>query len=38
MRKRYAAEPGFMTMNLPLALNALESVNVDNPIVLRQYQ
>ena len=33
VRSRYDAEPGFITMNLPMALDALESVGVDNPIV-----
>lgn len=31
--ERYQAEPGFITMNTPLLLDALEEVNVDNPIV-----
>lgn len=33
VRKRYGAEPGFITMNLPLALEVLEAQGVDNPIV-----
>lgn len=33
VKRRYDAEPGFITMNLPLALDALERVGVDNPIV-----
>jgi hypothetical protein len=33
VRKRYAAEPGFITMNLPVLLDALESCGIDNPIV-----
>jgi hypothetical protein len=33
VRERYAAEPGFITMNLPLCLDTLESVGVSNPIV-----
>jgi hypothetical protein len=33
VRERYQAEPGFITMNTPLLLDALEEVNVDNPIV-----
>jgi hypothetical protein len=33
VRKSFAAEPGFITMNLPRLLDALESVGVDNPIV-----
>jgi hypothetical protein len=32
-RDRYGAEPGFITMNLPLLLNALEEAGIDNPIV-----
>ena len=31
--ERYQAEPGFITMNLPLLLDVLEEVGVDNPIV-----
>ena len=33
VRDRYGAEPGFITMNLPMALDSLEAVGVDNPIV-----
>ena len=33
VRSRYGAEPGFITMNLPLALDALERAGIDNPIV-----
>jgi len=33
IRMKYDAEPGFITMNLPLALDALEAVGVENPIV-----
>jgi hypothetical protein len=33
VRNRYHAEPGFITMNLPMALDALELAGVDNPIV-----
>jgi hypothetical protein len=33
IRKRYAAEPGFITMNLPMLLDALDEVGVHNPIV-----
>lgn len=33
VRSRYGAEPGFITMNVPLLLDALEEVGVDNPIV-----
>jgi hypothetical protein len=31
--RRYGAEPGFITMNLPMLLDALEDVGIDNPIV-----
>jgi len=31
--KRYGAEPGFITMNLPLLLDALDRAGIDNPIV-----
>jgi hypothetical protein len=33
VRQRYGAEAGFITMNLPAAVTALESVGVQNPIV-----
>jgi hypothetical protein len=33
VRKRYHAEPGFITMNLPRLLDTLEEVGIDNPIV-----
>jgi hypothetical protein len=33
VRKTYGAEPGFITMNLPMALDALEKVGIENPIV-----
>ncbi len=33
VRERYGAEPGYITMNLPMMLDALDSVGVENPIV-----
>jgi hypothetical protein len=33
VRKQYGAEPGFITMNVPMLLDALDSVGVENPIV-----
>lgn len=33
VQTRYGAEPGFITMNLPRLLDALEEVGIDNPIV-----
>jgi hypothetical protein len=33
VRERYGAEAGFITMNLPLLLDALDQVGVQNPIV-----
>ena len=33
VRKRYKAEPGYFTMNLPTLVPALQSVGVENPIV-----
>lgn len=33
VREAYGAEAGFITMNLPRLLDALESVGLDNPIV-----
>lgn len=31
--KKYNAEPGYITMNLPYLLNTLESVGIKNPII-----
>ncbi|QBX55868.1 hypothetical protein EXE58_10625 [Nocardioides seonyuensis] len=33
VRTKYGAEPGFITMNLPRLLDALDEVGIDNPIV-----
>jgi len=33
VRCRYRAEPGFITMNLPRCLDALEALGLDNPVV-----
>lgn len=33
VRERYGAEPGFITMNLPMLLDALDRVGIVNPIV-----
>lgn len=33
IRKKYQAEPGFITMNMPKLLDALESVGETNPII-----
>ena len=33
IRKKYNAEPGYITMNLPALLDALESVGIHNPII-----
>lgn len=33
VRKRYGAEPGYITMNLPLLLDVLEAEGIDNPII-----
>jgi hypothetical protein len=33
VRDRYDAEPGFITMNLPMLLDALDRVGIENPIV-----
>lgn len=33
VKNRYGAEPGFITMNLPMLLDVLEEVEIDNPIV-----
>jgi hypothetical protein len=33
VRERYDAEPGFITMNLPMLLDSLDRVGIENPIV-----
>ena len=33
IRKKYNAEPGYITMNMPKLLDALNSVGVSNPII-----
>lgn len=33
IRKKYHAEPGYITMNLPLLLDTLESVGIKNPVI-----
>jgi hypothetical protein len=33
VRERYKAEPAFITMNLPMLLEALEAEGIDNPII-----
>ena len=33
VKARYSAEPGFITMNLPMLLDVLDEVGIDNPIV-----
>ncbi|MGV8858337.1 hypothetical protein [Rhodoglobus sp.] len=33
VRSRYGAEPGFITMNLPMLLDHLDSAGIDNPLV-----
>ena len=33
IRKKYDAEPGYITMNLPALLDALDAVGIENPIV-----
>ena len=33
VRSRYHAEPGFITMNAPMLLGALDQVGIENPIV-----
>lgn len=33
VREKYSAEPGFITMNLPLLLDTLDSLGIANPIV-----
>jgi hypothetical protein len=33
IQKRYSAEPGFITMNMPMLLDVLEDVGIENPII-----
>lgn len=33
VRSKYNAEPGFITMNVPMLLDALDKLGIDNPIV-----
>jgi len=33
IRKKYNAEPGYITMNMPLLLDSLNSVGIENPII-----
>lgn len=33
VRTRYNAEPGFITMNLPMLLDALDGTSIENPLV-----
>ncbi len=33
IRKKHNAEPGYITMNLPLLLNTLENCGIENPVV-----
>ena len=33
IRKKYNAEPGYITMNMPLLLDSLNAVGIENPII-----
>lgn len=33
VRRKYAAEPGFITMNMPMLLDVLEELGIENPII-----
>jgi len=33
IRKKYNSEPGYITMNMPVLLDALNSVGIENPII-----
>jgi phosphoribosylformimino-5-aminoimidazole carboxamide ribonucleotide (ProFAR) isomerase len=33
IRKKYNAEPGYITMNMPALLDALNSAGIENPII-----
>jgi hypothetical protein len=33
IRKKYNAEAGFITMNMPMLLNVLEKAGIENPII-----
>jgi hypothetical protein len=37
VRERYGAEPGFITMNLPLLLGVLDELGIANPIVCANF-
>ena len=37
LREKYNAEAGFITMNLPRLLEALESIAIENPIICANY-
>jgi hypothetical protein len=37
VRSRYGAEAGYITMNMPMLVDALRSVGIDNPIVCCNY-
>lgn len=33
IRQKYGAEPGYITMNMPMLLDALESQGIENPVI-----
>jgi hypothetical protein len=33
IREKYKAEPGYITMNMPMLLDALNSIGIENPII-----
>jgi dihydrofolate reductase len=33
IRKKYNAEPGYITMNMPVLLDALNSIGIENPVI-----
>lgn len=37
VRRRYGAEPGFISMNLPMLLDTLEVLGIDNPIICSNF-
>lgn len=37
IRKKYNAEPGYITMNMPALLDALNSVGIENPIICSSF-
>jgi hypothetical protein len=37
IKKKYNAEPGFITMNLPMLLDKLEAIGIENPLICTSF-